>query len=197
MLIYRLAVSDAYPSPQSKQKMMAFLTRTFEILQETAKESINLKAEGPINVSVKHTRGRIEETKVENINEAINLLMSVPEFEVSLPVDGMTVIFRYNEKEHYGRSIEARIKAPFKESMDKYAMGFVLLKDILTSDLIYTKIKSRANRLFSLVRKIGKRFLGDAYSEDFREIKTHQFRQDRVYFNIFGFIFSIRTRWED
>lgn len=197
MLIYRLAISDAYPSPQSKQKMMAILTRTFEILQGGAKESINMKAEGPIKVSVKHTRGRFEETQVKNLNEVMNLLMSVPEFEISTPVDGMEIIFRYDEKEHFGRSIEARVKAPFRESMDKYAMGFVLLKDILTSDLIYAKIASRASRLLALVRKVGRKFLGDTYSEDFREIKTHQFRQDRVYFNIFGFIFSIRTRWED
>ena len=71
------------------------------------------------------------------------------------------------------------------------------MKDVITSDLIFMKVRTRSVRLVGLIRKVAKKFLGDAYTEDFREMRIQQFRSDRVYFNIFGFIFSIRTRWED
>jgi hypothetical protein len=198
VIIYRLAISDSYPGPQSKQKMIAIATRTAEILKGTAKESINLRSEGPIQLTIRYPKGREEKTEISRIDDSlVKLLMRSGDFEVKIPVEDCFVIFRYSEKEHYGRSIESRIQAPFKESMDKYLAGFILLKDVLTSDLIFQKIRSRSQRLLRLVKKVGKTFLGDAYSEDMRQILTHQFRRDRVYINVFGYIFSIRTRWED
>ncbi len=178
--------------------MIAIATRTAEILRGAAKESINMVSTGPMKVTMRYPKGREEKTEVNNIDESItNLFMRVDDFEIRVPVETSFVIFRYNEKEHYSRSIEARIECPFRESMDKYAAGFVLLKDVITADLIFLRVKTQATRLLGLVRKVAKKFLGDAYSEDFREIRVQQFRSDRIYFNIFGFIFSIRTRWED
>ena len=198
VLINRLAVTDSYPGKQSKQKMVAIVTRVAEILKGSAKESINLRSEGMIDLVMRYPKGREEKIAFDRVDDTlVNTLMKSDNFEIKIPVEESFVIFRYDEKEHYSRSIEARIQSPFKESMDKYAAGFVLLKDVLTSDLIFKKIQTRASRLLTLVRKVGKTFLGDAYSEDLREITTHQFRRDRVYFNIFGYIFSIKTRWEE
>jgi hypothetical protein len=178
--------------------MIAIATRTAEILKGSAKETINMRSEGPIQVIIKYPKGREEKTEFNQVDDSlVNQLMRSGDFQIRIPAEESFVIFRYSETEHYGRAIEARIQAPFNESMDKYAAGFVLMKDVLTSDLIFKKTKSQAVRLLALVKKIAKTFLGDAYTEDTRTVITHQFRKDRIYFNIFGYIFSIRTRWED
>lgn len=198
VLINRLVVSDSYPSPQSKQKMVAIGTRIIEILRSSARETMNLSSTGPIKVVMKYPKGREEKIEINKLEDSVvNMLLRLEEFELRVSVEDSFVITRYSEKEHYGRAIEIRVESPYKESLDKYAAGFVLLKDVLTSDLIFTKVRTRTVRLMGLIRKVAKKFLGDAYTEDFREVRVQQFRSDRVYFNIFGFIFSIKTRWED
>ena len=194
-----MALSDAAPTPQSKQKLVAIVSRIFEILKEGSQESINLTSNGPVKLVIMHPKGRKEEVDISNLQELADMLMKASEFNASVEVgpDPIVLRFMYSDAKNYGRGMEARVEAPFRESMDKFIAGFILLKDVLTSKLIFDKVNSRATRLKDLVKTVSKKFLGSAYSEEFREIRTHQFRGDRVYFNIFGFIFSIRTRWED
>lgn len=201
VLLLRQSILDSTPTPQSKQKMFAIMARAFDILSGGAKESIYIKITSPIKVSIRQPGGRIDEVELVKpdalMKEYLDKLMRAESFEAMAEMEDIDVVFRYDEKEHYGRGIEVRIKAPFRESMDKYAAGFVLVKDVITSAMIYKKVQSRAKRIQQVISSVAKKFLGDSYTEDTRELRSHQFRRDRVYINIFGFIFTIRTRWED
>lgn len=179
--------------------MVAIATRIFEILKGGSRESINLTSNGAVNLVVTHPKGRKEVVDIQDIQQLADILMKASDFDASVEIgpDQIMLHFIYSDEKNYGRGMEARIDAPFRESMDKFVAGFILLKDVITSKVILDKVTSRATRLAELVRSVSKKFLGAAYSEDSREIKTHQFRGDRVYFNVLGFIFSMRTRWED
>lgn len=196
MLIYKINVGTSITGPEGKQRLVIAIARLCEIFFTTAKKTINMWAEQPMEIGYTiQTQAQVGLSAKEFTEELIKALVDAYKFEILINVAPVQVKVIYNRDIHMDNACEIHLRGHFKDVISSSIMlGFVNLIYYQQAKWAYNRAEDRVERLNRLVQNVFKRHFGDSYFFSLNKVSVQEYLRDAIYFNIFGWKFTIRRK---
>ena len=195
-IIYKINAGTSTAEPDTKQRLIFAISRVCDILYTGAKKTINLVAEEPMEINFKSTAGApVSRVATTFTPELMKDLAESGYFTIKVNVSNIQVIFTYDQSIHMENSCSIELKGQFPEYTIKYAWGFILDKEAVASQWSYDRAADKVERLKGLIFSVMKKFLGEGFFSSISKSTIQQYARDAVYFNLFGFQFTIRRKY--
>ncbi len=192
----------------SKQSLIAAMVRYIEILKSSAKTSMGLMFEGPIDVTILRPSGINVTSKENAITEAVfKELVGAKDFKVEFRVKGKSrilagvtkggckVTFWYDEEKNQGDSINLEFATEFtNKNLSMKSFGLMATPHIIKRTFFRKTAESVNARMMELWENVLANYAGNTMSKSIEKHVLDKYELDSLIINIFGKIIKVRKR---
>ncbi len=196
MIIYKINLGTSITGPEGKQRMVIAIARLCEIFYSTSRKSINMWAEQPMEITYREkVQAPVGLTTKDFTESLIKDLIDAYEFNILVNVAPVQLKIIYNRDMHMDNACEIHLRGYFKDMISTASMlGFVNMVYYQQAKWSYNRAEDRVERLNRLIQTVFKRHLGDSYFYGLNKVSIQEYLRDAIYFNIFGWKFTIRRK---
>lgn len=190
--VYGAAVKD------SKQQLIAAISKFNEILRSSAEISVNMKAEGNLRVTIISSSGTAMRKEIEFIDDNLfKDLMDASSFEIEMDMQraGPTkpsILFWYDKKIHMSNSVNIEFIGDFVEGLTFKFMGFLGMLNVPKAAAIRPVSESTVARMQSLWEDVLRMYVGGAMTKSEKRFNLRKYEIDSIFLNVFGNIIKLR-----
>ncbi len=197
VVIYKVNLGTTITGPEGKQRLLIAIARICSIFYTGSKKSINLDADEPMEIIYKIPNRAEVALRTKEFTQALVKDMSGAErYNITVFVGPVQVKFNYLREFHMDNALELELRCEYKENMTKIAMGVILTKNVIASQLFYGRMADRIERTYDLVLNLFKKFLGDTFYFTLNKSVLEKYNRDVIYFNLLGFEFTIKRKFQ-
>jgi len=190
----------------SKQALVAAIARYLEILKTSAKVSLNIEYQGPVELTIVQPSGISVTSKEENITEAVyKELASAQQFRLEFKVagraknakkllrEGSKVFFWYDEDKHQGNSMNVEFVTQYSDRVLNERMLVLFMPLNLIKAANFRKLAENMNsRLRDLWENVLVNYTGASMTKSEETYTLQKYEPDSIVMNIFGKLIKVR-----
>lgn len=192
----------------SKQSLVAAMARYIEIIKTSAKNSIGVDFQGPLDVTIIRPSGISVTSREDVITENIfKELSGAKDFKVEFWVKGQKtslskitrkgckVTFWYDEEKNQNDSINLEFATEYLDKHIKY--GFFALfgtAHVIKKNAFRKAAESMNARLLDLWENVLQNYTGHSMTKSIEKYDLTRYEIDALILNIFGNLIKIRKR---
>jgi hypothetical protein len=197
VIVYKVNLGTTITGPEGKQRLLIAIARICSIFYTSSKKTINLGADEPMEIIYKIPNRAEVALKTKEFTQAMVKDLTLAEkYNMTVFVGPVQVRFNYDRPFHMDNALEVELRCEYKENMSKLILGAVLTKNVIASQLFFGRMSDRIERTYDLLLTLFKKFLGDTFYFTLTKNIVEKYNRDVIYFNILGFEFTIKRRFQ-